>query len=310
VLVPDADTVVTGSFRPRLTPLGLTSPTMQLADSPAANEKLWREQLAPLRWFATVPDLRPGVRVLAEHSTEVGDGGQPLPIICLQFVGAGKVLFHATDETHRWRFRSGDTYFARYWIQTIRYLCRAKLLAAGRSAELTADRDEYRRGEVVRLRVRFLDDRLAPQADDGVVVVVQRDGGERRSVTLRRDAAQRGVFEGMAGQLADGKYRSWIASPTLEGQPPAKEFTISAPPGELARTRMDAVEMTQAAKVSLGKFYRFAEANKLLADLPRGRQVRIESLPPRPIWNAPLLAGLFVLLIGGEWLLRKRVGLL
>jgi hypothetical protein len=250
------------------------------------------------------------VRVLAEHPTALGDDGRPLPIICLQFVGAGKVLFHATDETHRWRFRVGDAYFARYWIQSIRYLCRAKLLASGRTAELDTDRDEYRRGDTVALRVRFLDDRLAPQADDGVAIVVEREAGERRSVTLRRNATERGVFEGTAGQLADGKYRAWIAAPTLTGQPPAKEFNIVAPPGELARTRMDTAELTAAAKTSLGKFYRVHEADQLLDDLPRGRQVRIESLPPRPIWNAPLLAGLFVLLIAGEWLLRKRVGML
>ena len=310
VRLPDPDAVITESFRPRLTPLGQASPTTQLADSPAANDKLWRESLPPLRWFASVPDLRPGVRVLAEHPTQLGAGGRPLPIICLQFVGAGKVLFHATDETHRWRFRTGDTYFARYWIQTIRYLCRARLLASGRTAELDTDRDEYRRGDAVSLRVRFLDDRLAPEADDGVMIVVERQGGQRRSVTLRRNAADRGVFEGTAGQLPDGEYRAWIAAPTLTGQPPSKEFKVLAPPGELARTRMDTAELTQAAKVSLGKFYRFPEADKLLDDLPRGRQVRIESLPPRPIWNAPLLAGLFVLLIGAEWLLRKRVGLL
>jgi hypothetical protein len=309
VRIPDPDAPLTESFRPRLTPLGLASPTMQLADTPAANQRLWQEQLPALRWFATLSDLRPGVRVLAEHPSKVGDDGRPLPIICLQFNGAGKVLFHATDETHRWRFRVGDQYFARYWIQTIRYLCRSKLLGAGRSAELSTDHDEYRRGEPVRLRVRFLDDRLAPQADDGVMVVVQREG-ERRNVTLRRNAADRGIFEGTAGGLADGRYRAWIAAPTLEGQPPAKEFSITAPPGELARTRMDAADLAQAAKVSGGKFYRFHQASRVLGDLPRGRQVRIESLPPRPIWNTPLLAGLFVGLIAAEWLLRKRVGLL
>jgi hypothetical protein len=310
VRLPDVGAVVTESFRPRLTPLGLASPMTQLADSPGENERLWREKLPPLYWFATVPDLRPGVRVLAEHPTQASDSGQPLPIIALQFVGAGKVLFQATDETHRWRFRAGDVHFSRYWIQTIRYLCRARLLEGGRGAELTTDRDEYRRGEVVRLRVRFLDDRLAPQADDGVVIVVERGGGERRSVSLARTAAERGVFEGTAGQLADGEYRAWIAAPALQGQPPAKEFKIAAPPGELARTRMDAAELTQAATTSLGKFYRWHQARGLADDLPRGRQVRIESLPPRPIWNAPLLAGLFVVLIAAEWLLRKRVGLL
>lgn len=310
VRLPDPDAVIAESFRPRLTALGLASPMMQLADSPAANERLWREGLAPLRWFASIQDLRPGVRVLAEHPTKRSDSGQALPIIILQFVGAGKVVFHATDETHRWRFRVGDQYFARYWVQTIRYLCRSKLLSGNRSAELTTDREQYRRGDAVAIRVRFLDDRLAPAQDDGVMVVVARTGGERKSITLHRLASDRGIFEGTAGPLPDGQYRAWLAAPTLEGQPPAREFTVVAPPGELARTQMDAAEMREAAKISVGKFYTFSTAGSLLADLPRGRQVRIESLPPKPIWNAPLLAGLFVLLIATEWLLRKRVGML
>jgi len=33
-------------------------------------------------------------------------------------------------------------------------------------------------------------------------------------------------------------------------------------------------------------------------------------MPPRPLWNAPMLAGLFVVLLGTEWMLRKRCGLL
>ena len=55
------------------------------------------------------------------------------------------------------------------------------------------------------------------------------------------------------------------------------------------------------------------------ADLPRGRHVRIQSLPPTHVWSLPFLPGLFdkwllpavfVMLIVCEWLLRKRVGLL
>lgn len=310
ILVPDPDAVLSDSFRPKLSPLGIASPMLQLADSAAANQKLWNEQLTPIRWYVTVPSVRPGVRVLAQHPTLVSNGGEPIPIITLQFAGAGKVVFHATDETHRWRFRTGDVYFASYWIQTIRYLCRSKLLSGGRIAELTTDRDEYRRGEVVYLRVRFLDDRHAPQADDGVVVLVQREGGERRNVSLRRNATDRGIFEASASELRDGQYRAWIATPTLEGQPAAQQFTVKAPPGELARTQMDTAELQQSAKISGGKFYRWTEARKLLGDLPRGRQVRIESMPPSPIWNAPLLAAVFVALIGTEWLLRKRVGML
>jgi von Willebrand factor type A domain len=308
--VPDVDAIVKEEFRPRLTALGLSSPQMQIADTAIGNTRLWNEQLPPLRWHVTAPDLRPGVRVLAEHPTKKGNGGKPLPLITLQFVGSGKVVFHATDETHRWRFRVGDVYFSRYWIQTIRYLARARLLGKSRAAELAADREEYRRGDVVRLRARFFDDRLAPPQDDGVSIVLEHEGSQRRSVRMRRDAASRGLFEVTLDNLADGKYRCWIASPTLEGQPPSTSFIIIAPPGELARTRMDSTDMKLAAKATGGKFYTFADAEKLSADLPKGRQVRIASMPPRPLWNAPLLAGLFVVLLGTEWMLRKRCGLL
>jgi hypothetical protein len=310
VSLPDPDAVISEGFRPRLTPLGVASPMMQLADSPTGNDKLWREELAPLRWLASMPDVRPGVRVLAEHPTRRTERGAPLPVICLQFVGAGKVVFHASDETYRWRFRVGDVYFSRYWIQTIRYLCRGKLLAGNRAAELAADREEYRRGETANLRVRFLDDRLAPAQDDGVMLVVEHETGQRQNITLHRHASDRGVFEASTGPLADGKYRAWVVAPTLAPQPPACQFTVVAPPGELARTQMDSAELNEAARISGGRFYSFTTAGRLLSDLPRGRQVRIESLPPTPIWNAPLLAGMFVALIALEWLLRKRLGLL
>ena len=58
-----------------------------------------------------------------------------MPVICFQFVGPGRVLFHAIDSTWRWRLGAGDTYFARYWVQTIRFLARGKL-TSGAGIEL------------------------------------------------------------------------------------------------------------------------------------------------------------------------------
>ena len=134
------------------------------------------------------PDLKPGVRVLAEHPARTGPNGAALPVVLMHYVGAGKVVFHCTDETWRWRRRVGDVYFARYWVQTLRDLSRSALLDKDRKAELSVDREEYRRGDAVRLRVRFFDDRLAPLQDDGVVVVLEQEGGKRRRLGLRRDA--------------------------------------------------------------------------------------------------------------------------
>jgi hypothetical protein len=310
VSAPPLGAVLSTGFTPQPSGPGVTSPQMQLSDTLAESLAVWRN-LPELYWSVETPDLRPGARVLATDPARVTPGGEHMPIICTQFVGAGKVVFHATDETYRWaRHPQGERYFARYWVQTLRYLSRSKLLQGNRVAELTCDRREYRRGEPVRLRVRFVDDRLAPVRDDGVTVVLEREGSKRRQLTLSRDDISRGVFEALAGDLPEGRYRVWLAVPTLEGQPPSQRFTVLAPPGEQARLEMDLADLQAAAETSQGKFYTFRTADDLTDDLPRGRHVRIESLPPVPVWNSPLLAGLTVLLLLGEWILRKRVGLL
>ncbi|NUQ61696.1 MAG: VWA domain-containing protein [Pirellulales bacterium] len=306
--IPEPDQSLTDGFVVRPTELGLASPPMQLGDSPGQTREIW-DKLPPLYWMVEAADLKPAVRVLAEHPDRIGHDGRRLPVIVMQYVGAGKVLFHATDESWRWRYRVGDVFFARYWIQTIRYLARSKLTDADRSAALTLDRREYRHGESVSLRVRFADERMAPAADDGVTVVLEHEGHKTRRIKLQRSTISRGIFETRLENLAVGSYHAWVAIPTVQGQAPAADFTVVAPPGEFERIQPDTAELKRAAEATKGRFYTFATAKRLLKDLPEGRQVPIESLPPRPLWNRwPLLAAFLVLLIG-EWILRKVGGM-
>jgi hypothetical protein len=289
------------------TELGLASPPMQLGDTPEQSRTLWRG-LAPLYWMVELSDLKPAARVLAEHPSRTGPDGKHLPLIVLQYVGAGKVLFHATDETFRWRRRAGEVYFARYWIQMIRYLSRSKLAEGDRSARLSSDRREYEAGDPVRLQVRFSDERLAPPEDDGVSVMLESPGRKTAHV-LHRAEAGRAVFETVLRGLPPGAYHVSVAVPAMEGRAPAADFTIAAPAGEMARLAMDLAGMRQAADVSKGRVYPLAEAGRLAADLPEGRQVPIENLPPLPLWNQwPMLLA-FLVLLTGEWILRKRGGM-
>jgi hypothetical protein len=80
--------------------------------------------------------------------------------------------------------------------------------------------------------------------------------------------------------------------------------------GERERTRLDSADLARAAQTSHGKFYRVLEADRLLKDLPEGRQIPVETLPPRVIWNQWWVLSAFTALLIGEWILRKRKGLL
>ncbi len=287
------------------TELGLASPTMQLGDTPEQSREIW-SKLPSLYWMFEVSKLKPAVRVLAEDAGRSGDNGAKLPLICLQYAGAGKVLFHAVDSTWRWRYRVGDAFFARYWIQTIRYLSRAKLLGKDRSAELVTDRREYRRGETVLLRARFTDERQAPAEDDGVTIVLEQQGGKNIRVQLQRASMGHGIFEAVLPDLPEGHYHAWIATPTLEGSAPAVDFTVTLAAGEFERVEADFVEMARASEATKGHSFTLATAVQLQESLPAGRQVPIEALPPVELWNRwPLLLAFLALLVG-EWLLRKR----
>ena len=205
------------------------------------------------------------MRVLAEHPTRVGPDGRRLPVFCFQYVGAGKVLFHATDETWRWRYRVGDLYFARYWIQTIRYLCRSKLADAGRAATLTDRSPRIRPGRLRAIagavRRRASRPGRGRRRDDRGRAIRAEDASASQC-TARPPAAA--FSRACSISPRPGSYHAWIAVPALEGQSPAADFTVLPPPGEFAQVRMDAAEMRRAAEISGGRFYTFAAADRLL----------------------------------------------
>jgi hypothetical protein len=286
-------------FTVRPTPLGLQSPSFQLGNSPSETEQIW-SKLAPVYWSYPVGELKAGAQVLAE--------GLGKPVICFQYFGAGRVLFHAIDSTWRWRIGGGEPFFARYWVQTIRSLAHGKL-GKGRGVELTTDRRQYRRGEVAQVRARFRDTQLTPSGEE-VIVLVNAAGQARRRVTLRRNSSVPGVYEGSLPDLTEGQYEVLMIEPQLSGNPTAARFSVVAPPGEFARTQMDAAALAAAAETTHGKFYTVADADKLLTDLPAGRRVPIRNLPPIPLWNRWWVLLAFLTCITGEWILRKRKGML
>ncbi|MEX0700590.1 MAG: VWA domain-containing protein [Planctomycetales bacterium] len=304
---PPPDAVSTQGFRPELTPEGRNWSTIfRFADGEAESLHIWRE-LPPLYWMVEAPALERGAVAFAEHPALSG-GERRLPLVVMHRVGAGKVLFHATDELWRWRRRTEDLYFGRYWIQAIRYLGRAKLLGTDRTTELETDRRVYQRGDAVRLSLKFLDERLAPPEDDGVTVMVERDGAQQ-TVTLSRLPQQPNVFEGRLAEAAEGSYHAWVVAPAFKEAPPARNFRVESPLQELRRRTLDRSELTRTAEATHGRYFTPADVEELPAALPRGESVPLDSREPIPLWSRWELLLLFAGLLGTEWMLRKRARL-
>lgn len=295
-------------FRPELTIDGLRGTGIfRLADTETASMEVWT-QLPELHWLFGNAPAKPGARVFAVWRRGSGPSND-VPVVAMQSVGAGKVLFNATDELWRWRFRAGDHYFGPFWSRAIRYLSRSRLLGHDRSAELTSDRVVYTQGESPTLRVRFFDERFVPAATERVVVTLERRNGERRSVSLAKSAGQSTVFEGQAALLPLGTYHAWITDPSFREAPPATDFRVETGSEELLRRNLDRREMEQAAALSRGVFCTLEDAADLPSRIPPGHPVALSSRERVPLWNRWEILLLFAGLLTAEWILRKRARL-
>lgn len=296
-------------YRPDPTAEGLRSvPFLRLADTDLANRQVW-DKLPGWYGIAVSPDVKKGAQVLLSHSLRTGTTGK-LPVITMQRFGAGKCVYHASDETWRWRFRTGDLYYGRYWVQLIRYLSRSKLLGRDRAAEIVADRQTYRSGDPATLRVRYLDDRAIPTEPNGTRILLERvglaTGQERRELTLARLPDTPMVFETQIAALAEGSYHAWISSPSLGETPPSLDFRVESPAREARVLQADYPELSQLARMTGGQLYPLNKAASLPRELPPGKAVPLETEEPIRLWNHWIIFSLLVTALSLEWLLRKR----
>ncbi|MCG8451024.1 MAG: VWA domain-containing protein [Pirellulales bacterium] len=291
------------------TTLGWQSPSLQLGDTLRESQAIWR-RLPPLFWLLEIERIKPGAQVLAEHPERTNRSGDRLPILLRHYVGAGEVLFHATDETWRWRWRTDDRYFARYWGQVVRRLGRSRLTSGRQGVVVTSDRTRYQPGEPVRLQVRFRNPGDAPVEEQGVVVRLQAASGPPREVRLQRRLGLRGVFETTLNELVSGSYEVLLMRPDRGGQPAQAQFAVQSPPREWARVAVDRAGLTEAADLTGGGYYTLANIEELARSLPQPQMVNLDELPPRLLWNTHGMLTLFVVVLCSEWFLRRRHGML
>lgn len=298
--------VVDSGLRWQLTPLGQQTAAMLLAGDTAQSESIWRS-LPPFYWYAAAQP-KPAAQVLAVHPDARSPGGQPLPLAAVQYVGAGRVLYHGVDSTYRWRFRVGDVFFARYWGQTLRYLARSKLTGGDDRAEILVHRGQVEVGEPVRLEVRL---GSAGQVTGATAeLLLEAEGQPRRRVALAPSRISPRLLQATVSDLPPGRYRVTLGEPRLPAPPAAVEFEVLAPPGELADVTMNEAGLRELATATYGAFSTASEAEELLRDLPAGDRVPLEVLPPVELWNQWWMLLAITGCLTLEWILRKRRAML
>jgi hypothetical protein len=300
----DVDTR-TQEYAPTLTEVGLRTDMLRLADTPEENADVWQKQLTGLHWYYPVKKLRAAaVPLLVNLRAKMGD--EPMPVMASHYFGKGQVVFMGTDETWRWRWNYQDKYFVRFWGQIIYQLGLPSLLGDNaRRVQMALDRSQATLGNPGLVFVRLLNKDHTPRTDDKVEATLDhvdaKDAKARTSkVTLiARGKDRPGEYTVLLPHDRPGRFELKVNNPELH----TFSYRVDVPPGhELADAGMAEDSLRKLAVVSGGRFYREEDLHRLPDDILT-RTVTYRDR--QDVMLYPLGLVLFVLLITGEWLVRK-----
>lgn len=306
---PDAEWEnVDDSVYPVLTTEGRSSLVMTLEHEQELNDQVW-SRVAPLDRIPPLLAPRPGATVLMTLS-DTSSRVDKYPLVAWQRYGTGKCMLIGTDRLWLLRFKTGDKYHWRVWSQCIQFLTLSRLMGEHKRIRIETDRAIYPVDGQVQLYAHLLDDRFEPVTQSGFdvnVLQVDLPGAVPQGITLRPDANNPGLYEGFFSPTRPGRYLVEANSGDSELSN-TTEFQVSNLEPELSNTEMQTERLQRIADLSGGMCLGMLEFDKLpflLNAGPEESPVTTEI----SIWDSGWTVFLLVVLMGTEWIVRRRYDL-
>ena len=310
---PDADVRISeqGAYRTSASPLAPPDeawghPLLRLNDDDDVNRRMW-DALPGVFWYLPVLRERPLATVLLRHGgrAHAGRYGQPV-LLSVQPFGGGRTAFLAFDSTWRWR-ATAEPYFNRFWIQLVRYLGQARRQGSNKRGSIELARDDVRVGDVLDVEVRMLDEKFLPWRAEEIAAEVRTEDGAARLLALKAIPARPGWFE--ARLAVDWTGPALIRTPLPDdaaGAGLTKYLYVEEPDLEFQTLRSRPDLMAQLADETSGAALKLADAEGLPGRIENGDRVLRSRGPDEPLWDNGWTMSLIALLLGVEWVVRRR----
>lgn len=304
--LPGAVPVREGIQRLTLTERGGTLASFALAPEKELNADTWMKLPAP-HWLSGAKPL-PGAEVLLEAEVN----GQKVPAAVVRPFGAGKVFYHAFDDSWRWRYEVADQWHVKYWNQAANWIAELPFAVRDKFVSLDAGAITYQPGDNADLRVRLRDGDGKPVSNATVDAVLYREGKKAATIRLTAEEGGSGLFRGKTAALEPGAYEVAVESAAIpESQLKARtQFKVEPrETGELTQLSLNEDLLRQVAVASGGRYLReenIDQLTSLLAPMSQGKVIESDTVLWQSWWwFTPLITLLTI-----EWLLRKRAGML
>lgn len=291
-----------------LSPAGRAHPALRIADDRTASEALW-SRVPGFHFAFPVDHAKPAAQVLVEHHKPHGAGEveNARPLIAAQFVGAGRVMFNATDDTYRWRTIL-ETAYDRFWVRSIRFLFEGKIAAGNSRLRVLVDEARVELGQAVKVTAEARTETFEPVLDPSLELVMQGEDGSKERVSLAPVEGVPGRFETFVRPTATGFFRI-EPTETVGGRAVTASFQV-VPAALEKEGPVDLAELAAIAALPGGRVVE-RPTDLLSACASIASQTRIESFTSSDtLWDAWWTVAALLGLLGLEWWLRKRANLL
>lgn len=291
-----------GPVRMRPTQFGLEHFCLRLGATPQESAAAWK-QLPPLKEGANrLAGVKKGALLLAT-------GEQKEPLLAAHNYGDGRVLAFAGDSTWHWWLRGHQTAHKRFWRQIVLWLAKKDEAAEG-NVWLKLTQRRFTPGQ----RVEFT---VGAQAPTGEVVPnasyrveVELPKGQKTPVSVVRSGETTSGSFRDTQQAGDYTIRVAASQDGRELGTTKARFVVLEQDLELDNPLADATLLENIAAMTGGKGLVPEELPDFLKKLAEAtEELQVQTEAKRTFWDTWPFFLVFVGLLGIEWYLRKRWGL-
>ncbi|HEV2444967.1 MAG TPA: glutamine amidotransferase, partial [Candidatus Sulfopaludibacter sp.] len=288
-----------------LTSAGVESPITRLLDDPDKNAERWKK-LTYLADYEDAGTPKPGATVLASMNA----GRRKLPLLITQNYGHGRTAVMATGGTWRWQMSEalGDPSHDQFWHQLLRWLVAETPEPVSASMPARILMDEGR----VQFTAQVRDRQFQPSPDAHVTAHVVGPEGVNAFLDLPPSHDAPGKYEADWTAQKPGAYLAEISADSPSAQPSdlgRDVITFQREDGvaESFHTEQNRRLLEQLASQTGGRYWKPGDLKNLPRDISYS-DAGISVRSTKELWDMPIVFALLIGLPAGEWLLRRKWG--
>ena len=296
------------NIRFELTSAGNANPIFNL--DPAQSSDLIIRELPEMISITRVKEEKSLSIVLAKGVGTSND--EEIAAISYQRYGKGKVMTVGSSGLWQWAFMKNelakyDAVYARFWGQTIRWLVYDSDFLPGQNISFKTDRYTYNSGDSVALLIQSKEIETHPIQPE---VVITTPGGQSVRVDATESEQTPGLFRATYFPDGEGAFTAALVDNGHGQGELVTEFSVYSNDLESRFVGADPDLMDQIAAISGGAPLDFEAWDSLPGRLTQHEESMTEESKPEDAWDRGDLFAALVLVLGMEWFIRRRTGLL